>query len=166
MLTAESTQASVVAVAPCHGVLIPRCMGSVEGSLPISPPRSCTSLLCCSPACPIHRRAANLTARREHRSYSITSCHPPQEKSLSSLSTPSPAPTTSCPIPHRCFPLAESCHRRLPCTVSPVVPFRLKRVPYPSLVPSCTTLSCLVAGDGQNRPTNHRRGKGEGVPCF
>jgi hypothetical protein len=49
--------------------------------------------------------------------------------------------------------------------MSVAIPFRLKRVPYPSQVPSCTTLPCLVARDGQNEPTNPDGEEGEESPA-
>jgi hypothetical protein len=86
----------------------------------------------------------------------------------SSLPIDSPASTTSCPTSHHHFPSAESHRRRLPCMVSPIVLFRLRRVPYPSLMLPHTTMPRLITGDGQNRSVNHLRGRGggEGVPCF
>jgi hypothetical protein len=49
-----------------------------------------------------------------------------------------------CLTPHRHFAIVERCRRRLPCTMSPAVPFCFGRVPYPSLVPLRTTLPHLI----------------------
>jgi hypothetical protein len=181
-------------------------MGSLESSLPISPPRSCcsssvhsirrratdpiaTSCTASTEATPAHhatlrkrshqrclRAEVSTTARSvaEHPAVArlpqarIDSIQPASSTTppRSSLSTPAPESMTSYPTPHRRFPPAESHRHQIPCTVSPVVPFRLRRVPYPSLVPLRTTLPRLIAGDGRNQPVNHRRGRGEGVPYF
>jgi hypothetical protein len=63
--------------------------------------------------------------------------------------TPSLMSMTPYLTPHRRFPPAESRRHWLPCMVSPAVPFRLRRVPYPSLMPPRTTLppsSWVMAG--------------------
>jgi hypothetical protein len=109
-----------------------------------------------------HPATASLPQARIDPTEPAMSTTPPR----SSCPTPSSASVTPCPTHHRRFPSAESHRRRLPCMVSPVVPFHLRRVPSPSLVPPCTTLPRLIAGDGRNQSANYWRGKGGGVPHF
>jgi hypothetical protein len=98
---------------------------------------------------------------------------PPSLAFLRTRSTPPSPPQAPCRqgAPSRSLHQHQRPPVRLLTTVSlwlkaTAVPFCLRRVPYHSIMPLHTTLARLIAGDGQNQPVNHRRGMGEGVPCF